>query len=324
MKNITRWMAVSTACVFLFAIKAQAQDPNFIPKAAAMYKTAPNIAACQSGELADAEKMRVLDAVNAIRATHSLPLVVYDYSADQEVMEAALIMAANGKLSHTPPSDWTCWTQAGFNGSKTSNLYGGVISPYLAWESSPVVLNGWLSDARNAVADNVGHRRWLLDPFLEKIAFGRVSGQVSSGMTDGAVIKIFYGTSQPTSAKVDYVAYPVGAYPVNLFHPDALLSFGVLVDKRYKFGNQRVDYSAARITVKGPDGPQPITNILYDTHGFGLPNNLQFKAGALKGGVRYDVTIDNVTVNGDVKTYSYWFLLDPLGFAKPSEITLRD
>ena len=45
----------------------------------------------------------------------------------------------------------------------------------------------------------------------------------------------------------------------------------------------------------------------YDTLGYGLPNNLQFAVAGLRAGVRYDVTIDGVVVNGARTSYSYTF-----------------
>jgi hypothetical protein len=46
-----------------------------------------------------------------------------DSALDADAQAAALIMDANGALSHQPPPSWDCWTQSGYDGADNSNLY---------------------------------------------------------------------------------------------------------------------------------------------------------------------------------------------------------
>ncbi len=85
---------------------------------------------------------------------------------------------------------------------------------------------GWLPDARNVLPDGIGHWRWLLDPFLKKIAYGRVAGILDGESVDGAAIRI----SDPDDAySADFiggfVAYPFHDYPQDYYGDGAMLSF---------------------------------------------------------------------------------------------------
>ncbi|ESQ80308.1 CAP domain-containing protein [Asticcacaulis sp. YBE204] len=288
--------------------QAIAQDPAYASKAAALYRVAPDIGGCKSGELTAAEKQKALDTVNDIRRLHALPPVVYDPAGDEEVMQISLMTAANGQLSHSPSKDWRCYSPAGAKGANSGNLHGGLISPYLSFDSTEAIVIGWVTDALNAVPDNVGHRRWILDPFLKQIAFGRVSGATAGGMTEGAAMKVIYPSSSATTTKAEFVAYPYGDYPAKYFDPKALLSFGAIIDTSSSWNNQAVDYSNAKVTItRRGGGAMSLGKIAYDNYGFGMPNNLQVQTPALSYGVYYDVSITNVKVRGVPRDYSYWF-----------------
>ncbi|MDC7681980.1 CAP domain-containing protein [Asticcacaulis sp. BYS171W] len=305
MKKRVSALAIMSA---LIAGQAAAQDPAYASKAAALYRVAPDIGGCKAGELTAAEKQKALDTVNDIRRLHALPPVVYDPAGDEEVMQISLMTAANGQLSHLPPQSWRCYSEAGVKGAQSGNLHGGLISPYLGFDTTEDIVIGWVTEARNAVPDSVGHRRWLLDPFLKKIAFGRVSGPTAGGMTDGSAIKVIYPSNGATMAKVEFVAYPQGDYPARYFDPKALLSFAAIIDTSSSWNNQAVDYSAAKVTItRRGGGAIGLGKIAYDTYGFGMPNNLQVQTPVLQYGVYYDVSITNVKVRGVARDYSYWF-----------------
>lgn len=283
--------------------------------AAALYVAAPDVPNCQTGTLAQAVKDDVLLRMNALRALHGLAPVTYNTADDAQMMQSSLMMAANGALDHTPPSTWRCWSQTGYDGSSTGNLYGGTISPFLVWSSEDDFIGGWMTEVNNLVANNVGHRRWMLDPFLGKIAYGRVAQVLSDGRrTDAATLKVFNfagGVPAPSTVPA-YVAYPQGDYPARWFDTRALLSFSAISSATSRGANANVSFANATITVRDPAGTAlAVSDVSFDNVGYGIPNNLQWKVAGLQTNVRYAVTIANVQVAGAARTYDYTFRIVP-------------
>lgn len=64
--------------------------------------------------------------INYFRDMVGLRPVALDPALDAQAQQAALIMAANNALSHTPPSSWKCWNQTGSDAAAHSNLHRGV------------------------------------------------------------------------------------------------------------------------------------------------------------------------------------------------------
>jgi len=279
--------------------------------AAALFTVQPDVAGCAPGTLAQGVRNDVLARLNAIRALHRLPPVTYSSADDEQATQAALMMAANGQLSHTPAATWKCHTATGAAGAGTSNLYGGLISPFLAYYTEDMYLGGWLTEVSNLVADNVGHRRWMLDPFLGKIAYGRVAQVLADGSrTDAAAMKVvsFAGGVTVPGNLPPFVAYPYGDYPARYFDPAALLSFTVVADATQRGGaNATVDFAKATIVVSDGTGPLAVSNIHFDNVGYAVPNNLQFNVAGLKAGVSYAVTITGVGVRGVATNFAYTF-----------------
>jgi hypothetical protein len=240
-----------------------------------------------------------------------LPAVTYSTVDEAPAMSAALIMAANGRLNHFPESSWKCFNEQGALGAKTSNLAGGWFTPSPPFLSNDYYLTSWLTDVNNAVAENVGHRRWMLYPFLRSVGFGRVAGRAdSSNYGDASALKVIGNSgAAPDPASVPpFVAYPFEDYPADLWDPQALLSFSVVADPTGSSGNSNVNFSQATVMVRERGGPQlAITRLKHDNEGYGLANNIQFFVAGLRRGATYDVTISNVTVGSAVRNYSYFF-----------------
>lgn len=284
---------------------------DFLSRAAALYSAPPDIAGCAAGTLHPAVITSVTNSLNTIRALHRLPPVVYSPSDEASAQQAALMMAANNALSHTPPTTWACYTASGSSGAGSSNLYGG-FGNGLGLLSEEQVLAGWMTDVNNLVIDSVGHRRWLIDPFLGSFAYGRVAGRSpSSTRADAAALKVFNlaGPSGPAGTLPDIVAYPYEEYPARFFDTNALLSFSVIANKSSKFGtNATVNFSGATIAVRVRGGATlAVSKIAFDNDGYGLPNNLQWAVAGLTANTIYDVTISNVVVAGTARNYSYYF-----------------
>ncbi|NLB18731.1 MAG: hypothetical protein GX825_08405 [Syntrophomonadaceae bacterium] len=268
-----------------------------------LYEVLPDINCCYEGVLRDSEKQKTLDHLNYIRSLHGLNLVSYNYQDDIYTAKAALIIVANEKLNHFPDPNYKCYSEEGYTGSSTSNLY------MWGWGYRPPkaegFIDGWIIDGG---VESLGHRRWLLSPFLKSTSYGRVD---VPGFT-GAVIKVVNDDLTTTTANVDYVAYPFENYPGNLFLKDWYLSFSVVADRNNFWANENVDFKNATIEIEDDNGNSlSINSVIYDNVGYGNPNHLQWKAIGIKNDVKYIVNIKNVSVLGTNKNYEYWFKLNP-------------
>lgn len=303
-------------CLALAACGGGASDSVIIvtPDPGALYTVEPDVANCKAGTLSDGEKQKALATVNTIRALHNLPAVTYDSSSDAAVTAAALIMTANNVLTHSPTSDLHCYSSLGVSGAGSSNLYktsGQNMTSVL----SATPIEAFLTDVG---IDTLGHRRWILDPFLSKTAFGRVDGTKIGTTTKvmSVALKVIGGPDANLGAsKLTYVAYPQGNYPSKYVSKSWYLSFSALPDRTSHSGNtgSHVDYSFASVQVFDQAlTPMTVTDLAYDYQGYGLANNLQWKVAGLQDGVTYRVKINNVRINGaQMPAYDYTFKLVP-------------
>lgn len=284
---------------------------GFAGQAAALYTTQPSIANCQAGQLTSATTSAMLAQLNAIRALHQLPPVTYSTADEAGAQQSALMQAANDTLSHTPPTSWKCYSAQGATVSGQSNLYGGFGSG-LGFTTDDQILAGWLTETNNLVVDSVGHRRWLLYPFLGAVSYGRVVGaSPTQTRGDGAALKVFNvaGSGVAAGTLPAYVAYPFQDYPSRYFATNSLLSFTVIASANANSSaNSTVNFANATVTVTQRSGAaMAVSKVTYDNVGYGLANNLQWAVAGLQTNTYYDVTITGVVVNGATKNYSYYF-----------------
>lgn len=280
--------------------------------AAGLYATAPDVGACKEGTLKPEVIQGVIDTLNEIRALHGLGTVGLSTPDSLGSQQSALMMIANNALSHSPPSSWKCYTQAGRDAAAAGNLAfssGGFVT-------NEQVIAGWLDDVDNLTIDSVGHRRWLLDPFATSVAFGRVTTGSGGSLRSSSVLKVFnLAQNGPTPTGLpDFVAYPFGDYPAKFFDARALHSFGVIADKSRRFGaNTTVDFRGATITMRNAStgANVSVSKVKSDNQGFGLANNVQFLPANIQQNVRYEVSIAGVIVNGNSRNFTYRFRIVP-------------
>ncbi|MEI5685962.1 CAP domain-containing protein [Sphingomonas kyungheensis] len=274
--------------------------------AGALYDVAPDAATCRAGTLKASVKADFLAKLNAIRALHQLPAVTYSDTEDTQEADSSLMMAVNKQLSHTPPTSWTCYSASGATAAGSSNLIGGWGNG-LGFDSEDDYLGLWLTEGGSA---SIGHRRWILNPFLGKTSYGRVTLVLPDGSrASAASMRVFNftgGIAAPASVP-GYVAYPSGDYPARYFSLSSYLSFSVIAGTTSTFGaNANVRFTNATITVTGPSGTLAVTDVSSDNEGYGVANNIQWRVTGLQAGVRYTVRIAGVT-GAPQSEYSYMF-----------------
>ncbi|WP_445116820.1 CAP domain-containing protein [Acinetobacter sp. WZC-1] len=272
-----------------------------------------DINACQAGQITEAERQTFINAINEVRALHHLPKMTYDYEHEDQMMQAALVLTANNRISHYPDSGWTCFSDIAYQGTTTSNLNLGSSSGVFKDTSAGQHVLNWLTEQYSA---DLGHRRHILNPFLTKTSFGQVLNSRAAGggsVMSAAMKTIYAGTdSVRTTAAKGVIAYPYENYPIRYFLKSVPLSLSILDNQSGAYSNRTVNFSQAKLTVTRRDTGQvqTISNIKYDNSYTGLPNNLQFNFSAVENDVIYDVKVSNVLVGDVAKDFSYWFKID--------------
>ncbi|MEQ1248574.1 CAP domain-containing protein [Acinetobacter soli] len=278
-------------------------------KASSMSET-PDINNCYAGKLSVKFRNEFLNELNTVRALHGLTSITYDDAHEDEMMQTALILAANNILTHYPEANTNCYSDIGAVGARTSNLeMGGRANMY---DNPPAdTIRSLIHDYFNVMANNVGHRLWMLNPFLQKSAYGSVNApsfrDTRFPYVVGTSIKVVYPFNNAITAPLGVIAYPYHNYPAKYYMPGSILSISVLTDQKNFFANRNVDYAKATVVVteRSSGAKQKISNIRYEN--IGVPNHIQFNFDDLKLNVIYDVKLSNVLVNGQPKEYSYWF-----------------
>ena len=127
-----------------------------------------NVSLGDAGSTTEEFQDAVIRRVNYFRALSGVPAWVErsaEYGA--KAQQAALMMSANGSLSHFPPPTWLHYTAEGAEAAANSNLYLG--------QHGPDSVDGYMLDPgpNNAL---VGHRRWVLYPNTRHMGTGDVPG----------------------------------------------------------------------------------------------------------------------------------------------------
>ena len=120
---------------------------------------------CKPGTTSQAFRDSVVRRVNWYRNMAGLEPVTENPEATAKAQAAALIMAAEGRLSHFPPRDWDCWTSEGYRGAASSNLHIG------GYGLSGV--DGYIRDPGPHNIE-VGHRSNILNPWASQVSTGDV------------------------------------------------------------------------------------------------------------------------------------------------------
>lgn len=120
-----------------------------------------NVETCDAGDMSDEARASALRLVNLYRSLSGLGPVEMTDEGNRLAQECALLMRANGTITHTPPPSWKCYTEEAADTAARSSLSTG-----------PAVstVDGYMVDPGNATT--LGHRRWILSNRLASIGFG--------------------------------------------------------------------------------------------------------------------------------------------------------
>lgn len=154
---------------------------------------------CAAGELNDVGKNNALKLINLYRFIADLPAVTLDATKNQAAQECALMMDANNQLSHSPPTNWACYSMNGATAAGRSNICS---------TRAVRCIDMYMSDSGNATT--IGHRRWFLSNQLGPIGIGGTTGgschHVIGG--SGTATKSFMAWPPPGPVPLEAIAIP--------------------------------------------------------------------------------------------------------------------
>ena len=185
-----------------------------------------SLSTCQAGASSAASNQATLTALNYVRSLAGLAPVSLNASLNASAQAAALMMSANGALSHSPSSGWKCYTPAGAAAAGRSNL--ALAYPSI---SSGQIVDLYMDDP-GASNTAVGHRRWVLNPFTT---------QVGTGSTSTANALTVIGPRSSSRPNPRWVGWPTAGYFPNAIEPNGRWSLSS--------GRGNVSFAHARVRV---------------------------------------------------------------------------
>jgi len=241
-----------------------------------------SVATCTVGTQSAASIAATLYSVNAVRDFAGVAPVAFDPALNRKALAAALMMDAKRELSHTPGTDWPCYSSEGAEGARASNLSGG--------SSAVGAILGWMDDS---YTPSLGHRLPILSPL--RATFG-------TGSTGGFSSALYvFGAFKPSPTIPAVLAWPPpGHVPWPLVQGSwsaALHTPGTM------------DASGAQVRVSIDGRAATVTGVTDMGAGYGSGRQLKWDVGLVTGDRDADrtveVTIDGVKVNGIARQYRY-------------------
>ncbi len=191
---------------------------------------------CDPGDISPDGRANALRLYNLYRWLADLPAVTTDPERDRLAQACALLMEANGSLSHDPPMSWTCWTEDAADGASSSNISSG---------PGVRAADGYMLDNGNETT--IGHRRWILSNSLGPIGLG-------STATGASCMQNLGGEGD---AGKPWVAWPPpGAFPMEAYGSGRT----TLSDTGWTVQSDELDLSNAEVSVTATSsGDQPVS-----------------------------------------------------------------
>jgi hypothetical protein len=195
-----------------------------------------NVASCTVGDISANGRANALKLINLYRWLADLPAVTTDPTRDAQAQACALMMEAQGSLSHSPGMDWACYSAQGAQGASSSNISGG-----------PGVssIDAYMIDPGNATT--IGHRRWTLSNSLGPIGLG------STGPGGSSCFQNLSGTGR--AGKMWMAWPPPGIVPLQAFGN----SRSHIDDTGWTVQSDNINLAGAQVTITAGGMNMPVT-----------------------------------------------------------------
>jgi len=249
-----------------------------------------SVAGCNPGTTNLAHQQAVIDRVNYFRSLAGLPSVtLLGGIPTTQAQGAALMMSANNALSHSPPSNWICYTGDGATGAGKSNIALGV--------NGVDAIDLYVDDpgGGNSAA---GHRRWILYPPQASIGTGDVA-RTNSANPPANDLYVFAPTTTRPPTPLGIAWPPAGYVP----HPNLPST-----SNRWSFSYPGANFAAASVTMSGPAGSLPVT-LETVANGYG-DNTIVFRPSGVSytqplADTTYTVTVSGIAGSGVPASFQY-------------------
>jgi hypothetical protein len=267
------------------AVLAAYRDRVVVPSRVANNWTG-STSTCTAGSTSTAYRTAMLAAINWARGQAGIAAVTrLDATYSTRAQRAALIMQANGALSHSPASSWRCWSSVGSLGAARSNLSLGNagVKAVLSYLAEP--------GASNVAA---GHRRWLLFPRQAALGIGNTS-RASAVYVAGTPL-----ATRPAGTPA-YYAWPTTGYFPRAAEPSGLWSLSSSLGYSFR---------SATVRVTGPGGAAVKVTRYAPAVGY-ADNTLVWRLAArpshtVRADQSWRVTVSGIrTASGRSATYAY-------------------
>jgi uncharacterized protein YkwD len=245
-------------------------------------------ASCAEGTTSPAFRDAVVRRINYFRAMAGVPAcIALDDEMNAAAQKAALLMAANGRVSHAPTADWLCYSEQGDRAAGSSDLYAGVYGPQ--------AIDGYMEDPGD-LNYHVPHRRWLLYPNTRIMGTGDIPPE--DGYLGANALLVWGPRSKDRPQTRDaFVAWPPPGYvPYSVVYP------------RWSFSYPDADFGQASLSMTHNDEGIPLT-VSPPAIGFG--ENTVVWEPQIPIGVRperdlwYWVHLNDVLINGVSTDFTY-------------------
>ncbi|MGB5819087.1 MAG: CAP domain-containing protein [Saonia sp.] len=239
---------------------------------------------CNAGNVSQGTKDKILMRLTYYRKAVGLENEISeDPTKSAKAQQAALMMNSNNALNHFPPDTWKCYTSEGDEGAGNS---------LLALSKNAEAINAYVRD-QGAANGPVGHRRWLLWPRLQEIGIGNTD-------RSNAIWVLGNAGAVPADAP-EFIAWPPKGYVPN-----------DLVFPRWSFSIANADFNSTSIVMKDGNGQNISISIETLNNAFGDRTIVWVPRGIATNtptDTSYRVTLDNVIVGGESRSYEYEVIL---------------
>ncbi len=223
-----------------------------------------NVSSCDPGDISANGRANALRLINLYRYMVGLPEATDDPTRNQKAQACALMMKAEGKLSHTPGTSWGCYSADGAEAAGKSNISTG---------SGVGAVDRYMRDNGNLTT--MGHRRWILSNSL---------GLVGLGSTDGA--SCMWVISGGGKATRKWTAWPPeGDVPFE--HVDYIKGTG------WSIQSSDIDLDNASVKITDQNGTEMPVNVTHLQPNFGAKDALliQLSGWTAQAGSAYAVQV---------------------------------
>ncbi len=295
----TRWLDTTDRTAVLDAFRAEFTTVDPEPRWAGDHAT------CDPGANTPTYRAATIRRVNFYRAMAGVPGdVVVDDDYSRKAQRAAMMMSAQGELTHDPHRGFACFTDVGHEAAANSNLYLG--------RTGPAAVDGYVEDPGDRNID-VGHRATILHPPTGRMGVGDIGSSPAAPTANALWVfddRVFDEDSprRPELREpARFVAWPPRGYvPAVLVHP------------RWSFTLAGADLRAADVSLyrSGPDssfeevpvavvhrsgeiGHVPLPTIVWE------PDLDRVRPDPAGTDAAYLVVIENVDVDGVDRSFAY-------------------